>query len=87
MKDFGMKCNEVFYLRSRLPMKRVVEMHGNANVWLRRWRKNAKGQQWMFDCTKKVIRNNQWKNYVLEIQGNGRSNNLRTSATINSRWW
>jgi hypothetical protein len=68
-------------------MKRVAEMHGNANVWLKRWRKNAKQQYWMFNCVDKTIRNGNWKNYALEIQGNGGSSNLRTSATINSRWW
>ena len=26
--DFGMHCNRPFYLRSRLPMKRVAECHG-----------------------------------------------------------
>jgi hypothetical protein len=87
MKSFGFKCNETFYLRSRMPMKRVVEMHGNANVWLKRWRKNAKAQTWMFDCTSKTLRNGNWKNYIMEIQSNGKSSNLRTTTTINSRWW
>jgi hypothetical protein len=41
-KDFGMVCNRPFYFRSRLPMGRIAEMHGNNNVWLKRWRKNAK---------------------------------------------
>jgi hypothetical protein len=87
VKDFGFHANRPFYIRSRLPMQRVAEMHGNANIWIRRWRKNSKQQQWIFDPVKNVIRNMNWKNYAMEIQSNGGSANLRTTTTINSRWW
>jgi hypothetical protein len=87
MKDFGMKCNEKFYLRSRLPMQRVAECHGANNIWLRRWRKNTLAQMYFFDCTSKTIRSQQWKNYAMEIQNNGRNPNLRMTSGINSRWW
>ena len=40
-KEFGFHINRPFYLRSRLPMKRVAECHGANNVWQRRWRKNT----------------------------------------------
>jgi hypothetical protein len=86
-KDFGMVCNRPFYLRSRLPMKRVAECHGANNIWLRRWRKNTAAQQFFFDCTSKTIRSQQWKNYAMEIQSNGGSSNLRMTSGINSRWW
>jgi hypothetical protein len=43
-EDFGMHCNRPFYLRSRMPMKRVAECHGANNIWLRRWRKNTPAQ-------------------------------------------
>jgi hypothetical protein len=56
MKDWGMHSNRPFYLRSRLPMKRVAEVHGANNLWLRRWRKNTAAQQFFFDCTSKTIR-------------------------------
>jgi hypothetical protein len=62
-------------------------MLGGANVVLKRWRKNAKNQQFWFDEVSKTIRNNHWKNYCLDIQGNGGSSNLRTVSGINSRWW
>jgi hypothetical protein len=39
-----MECNRPFYLRSRLPMKRVAEAIGANNVALKRWRKNVTGQ-------------------------------------------
>jgi hypothetical protein len=34
---------------------------------LRRWRKNTRQQQWFFDEVQKVVRNNYWKNYALDI--------------------
>jgi hypothetical protein len=55
-EEFGFWCQKPFYLRSRLPMKRVAECHGANNVWLRRWRKNTIAQQFFFDCTSKTIR-------------------------------
>jgi hypothetical protein len=66
-KDFGMKCSEPFYLRSRLPMGRVAEARGASNMDLRRWRKNTPAQQFFFDCKSKTIRSQQWKNYAIEI--------------------
>jgi hypothetical protein len=43
-KDFGLHINRPFYIRSRMPMKRVIECHGANNVWLKRWRKNVTAQ-------------------------------------------
>jgi hypothetical protein len=54
---------------------------------LKRWRKNTRQQQFFFDNVSKTIKNNYWKNYCLDIQSNGKSNNLRTTSGINSRWW
>jgi hypothetical protein len=84
--QFGFHCNRPFYIVSRLPMRRVAETNSN-NITIRRWRKNAKMQQWTFNCADKTIRSNHWKNYAMEIQSNGGSSNLRTTSTINSRWW
>jgi hypothetical protein len=85
--DFGLHCNRPFYLQSRLPMRRVAEMSGNTNVMLKRFVKNRPAQRFTFDCVSKTVRNEQWKNYVLDIQNNGNSNNLRTTTSKNSRWW
>jgi hypothetical protein len=87
-EEFGFHINRPFYIVSELPFNRVAEMHGNTNVWLKRWRNNEKKQQWWFDEVSKTIRNwyPGWKGYALEIQNNGRSNNLR-AAGVNSRWW
>lgn len=43
-KNWGFHINRPFYIRSRLPMKRIAECVGANNVNLRRWRKNAQGQ-------------------------------------------
>jgi len=86
-KDFGFHINRPFYLVSRLWMKRVVETPGASSVNIRRYRKNHKPQQFFFDEKSKTIRSNHWKNYGLEITGNGSSKNVRMTASINSRWW
>jgi hypothetical protein len=85
-EEFGFHINRPFYFVSELPFNRVAEMHGNTAVTLRRWRNNQRQQQFWFDEITKTVRNNHWKNYALEIQSNGNSNNVRT-AGINSRWW
>jgi len=86
-KDFGFEINRPFYIVSQLPMNKVVEMQGGTNVVLKRWRANQRQQQFVFDNVSKTVKNMNWKNYALDIQNNGRSNNLRTTASINSRWW
>jgi hypothetical protein len=86
-EEFGFHINRPFYMVSELPFNRVAEMLGGTNMVLKRWRKNARNQQFWFDEKSKTIRNNYWKNYCLDIQSNGNSNNLRTTSGINSRWW
>jgi hypothetical protein len=85
--DFGLHCNRPFYLVSRLPMRRVAEMLGGTNITLMRFVKNRLAQRWSFDCVSKTVRSEQWKNYVMDIQSNGNSNNFRTVSSKNSRWW
>jgi hypothetical protein len=86
-KEFGMHCNRPFYLVSRLWMKRVAECQGASNVFLKRYRANQAVQQWYFDCKTKTIRSNYWKNYAMQIPGNGGQNELRMISSITSRWW
>jgi hypothetical protein len=81
-KDSGFHINRPFYIRSRLPMWRVAECVGANNVQLKRWRKNVTGQQWFFDPVSHTLKNNHWKNYSLDMQGN----NFRCRPTT-SRWW
>jgi hypothetical protein len=85
-ENFGFNIGRPFYIRSRLPMKRIAECVGANNVVLKRWRKNAMGQQWAFDGKTKTLVNQQWKSHSLDIQSNGGSANIRCTTT-NSRWW
>jgi len=55
-------------------MKRIAEMQGGTQVYLKRWVKNKKQQTWKFDPVAKVIRNMYWTNYVLNIPSNGNAN-------------
>jgi hypothetical protein len=66
-KEFGFHINRPFYIRSRMPMQRVIECHGANNVWLKRWRKNVAAQQWYFDEVSKTLKNNYWKSHSLDI--------------------
>lgn len=86
-KDFGMYINRPFYLVSRQPFRRVMECVGANNAVMKRWVKNRSSQQFFFDEKTKTVRSQQWKNYALEIQSNGGSNNARFTSGINSRWW
>jgi L-rhamnose mutarotase len=63
-------------------MKRLAECVGANNVQIRRYVKNRKAQQWFFDPVTKTLKNNNWKNYSLHIQGT----NVRCQPT-SSRWW
>jgi len=43
-RDFGFIAMEPFYLKSRLPMERVVECVGANNAVIKKWAKNRKAQ-------------------------------------------
>jgi hypothetical protein len=87
VEDFGLYIHRPFYLVSRLPMKRVVEAIGANNLVIRKYVKGRKAQQFRFDVTSSTIRSEQWTNYCMEIQNNGRSSNARMTSGVNSRWW
>jgi hypothetical protein len=42
VEDFGFHANRPFYIRSRMPFKRVIGMHGNAHLYFYRGKKNNK---------------------------------------------
>jgi hypothetical protein len=84
--DFGFHINRTFYIRSRLPMKRVAECV-STDVRLKRWHGSRIRQQtWTFDVTTKTIKSMYYKSYSLTIPNNGRNNQLRVAGTT-SRWW
>jgi hypothetical protein len=70
-----------------MPMQRVAEMSGNTYLYLKRWRKNAKQQMWRFDGTKKMMYNQHWTNYCLEIPAKGAQEMIKTVTGCTSRWW
>jgi len=85
-KDFGMSINRPFYLRSRMPMQRVVECWGANNIILSDYVKGRLGQQFYFDQVSKTIKSQQWKDRSITISGNGRSFSVYMTTT-NSRWF
>jgi hypothetical protein len=87
MGDFGFKINEPFYIVSRMPFKRVVELTGS-NLRINRidFNRNKKQQHFVFDEVSKTIKSVQTKSYSFNIAGNGNSANLGMTTT-NSRWW
>ena len=85
-EDFGFHVNRPFYIRSRLVMKRVVQCHGASTIKLNRYVKTTVAQ-WYFDAVSKTVRSNHWKNYAMQIPGNGGQNELSMTSGINSRWW
>jgi len=50
-----------------------MESIGASNVTLKKWRKNAKAQQWRFDRVTNTIKNMNWTNYALEMSANGKN--------------
>jgi len=80
-KDFGFRVNEEFYLRSKLPMQRVIECVGANNAVLKKWYKNRKAQQWKFNPITKTVNNMNWTTYVLNME----SSYLRCRSTT-SKW-
>jgi hypothetical protein len=86
--EFGLFANRPFYIRSRLPNKRVAECGNNYDVRQRRWRNNETAQQWYFDPVKKLIVSKKWSNRVLETSNHGSNGagNMRC-YTPDSRWW
>jgi hypothetical protein len=69
-------------------MHRVAEARGNNQITLARYVKSRfKQQSWLFNGSDKVIRNENWKNYCMEIPSNGGANDLKITGSIQSRWW
>jgi hypothetical protein len=82
----NIEINRPFYLRSRMPMQRVVECWGANNIILSDFIKDRRGQQFFFDEKSKTIKSQQWQDRSINIQGNGRSGNVNMQGTT-SRWW
>jgi hypothetical protein len=60
-KEWGMYINRPFYLRSRMPMRRVAESV-STDVRLKRYHSGRTRQQtWRFDVTSKTIKSQYYK--------------------------
>lgn len=79
-KGFGMRANEPFYLKTKMPSGRVAECVGS-NVILRKYVKGKSTQQWKFDPVAKVIRTLSRAGYGLKIE----ATNLRCQPLF-SKW-
>jgi hypothetical protein len=85
-KSFGFFIDRPFYILNKMPGKRALEIVGKKrNVVIMR-RSTRKSQLWKFDNTSKTIQSVGFKNYALQIAGEGRSRNVNAFLT-NSRWF
>jgi hypothetical protein len=68
-------------------MRRVLMCHGAVHLRINRYNKGAPHQKFYYDAKTKTIRSNHWKNYAMQITGNGSSSTVRMTSGITSRWW
>jgi hypothetical protein len=86
-EEFGFHINRPFYIRSMMPMRRVMRCHGAGWIHLNRWVKGRQDQIFWFDEKTKTVRNQQWKTHAIERHSNGGHPYLRATSGITSRWW
>ena len=85
-KNFGFFVNRPFYIMSRMPMHRVMELVGGRNLVIKRLARTRNTQKFVFDQTSKTIRSVAYKGRSFDIQNAGSSSNLQMWTT-NSRWF
>jgi hypothetical protein len=85
-KEFGLYINRPFYMVSKLPMHRVIDIRGGRNVALKSRVVGRKSQLFVFDQKTKTIQSSAFKGKALEIQNEGRNGNVQISK-VNSRWF
>lgn len=78
----GFRVLEEFYLRSNLPMERVVECVGANNAVLKKYAKGRKAQMWRFNPVTKTVDNMYWTSYALTVE----NSNLRCRSRATVRW-
>ena len=84
-KWFGFYVNRPFYIMSKLPMRRVIEVVGGRNLVIKRLVRNRNTQKFVFDQATKTIKS-VYNRRSIDIQNSGRSSNLQVWTT-NSRWF
>jgi len=84
-KDFGLFVNRPFFIISRLPMERAIEVVDGRKVVINT-RADRNAQHFIFNPKTKTIDSIAYKGKSLDIQNDGRSNNLQVWNT-SSRWY
>ena len=72
-KDFGFHIRRPFYIMSRMPMRRVLEVVGGRNIVIRNLVRNRNTQKFMFDQASKTIKSVAYPGRSFDIQNAGRS--------------
>ena len=66
-RNFGFYINRPFYIRSKLPMRRVIEIVGGRNLVIKRLYRNRKAQQFRFAQKSKTIVSVQYPSRSFDI--------------------
>jgi hypothetical protein len=74
--DTGFYRNRPFYIVSRLPKRRVLEVVGGRNLVIKTKHSKRQSQLFYFDHLTKTIKSKQYSGRSLDIQSAGKSNNL-----------
>lgn len=85
-KPFGIHLARPFYIRSRMPMQRVVEVIGGRNLVVSTLDRTKESQIFFLDPKSKTIKSVAEKESSIDIQRAGTSSNLQIWAT-NARWF
>jgi hypothetical protein len=85
-REFGFHIGRAFLFRSRLPMKRVIELVGDRYLRLKRYYKGRVAQTFYFDQRTKTLKSKRYTHKSIEIT-NGTSGSDTRAWTTNSRWF
>jgi hypothetical protein len=80
---FGFYVERPFYIQSKLPSGRFIDLVGRDLVI--KTRNGRSSQEWYFDNRSKTIKSKS-NNQSIDIRGSGRQNHLQVWTT-NSGWW
>lgn len=84
MPGWGFKIGVPFHIVSNLGEGRYLDLVGNQAVI--KTRNGFPSQGWWFDHKTRTIKSWRTRSYTLQMQSNGKSNNMVVTST-NSQWW
>lgn len=85
--DSGLHRNRAFYIISRLPGKRAIQVnHGNSHLKIMKFKRDEQSQLFYFDHLTRTIKSQQYKGKSIDIQSSGRGRQVQIWRT-NARWW